>query len=83
MFLLIIRVYFLCIIVVERIQVKFVRKVAFFPLQFLGTKHLEKTLQVDTPEHHSSCPQFSLLKLHFITHFPHIEPSMTYSHDKQ
>lgn len=89
MFLLIIRVYFLRIIVVERIQVEFGRKVAFFPFNFweksTWRKHSRLTLLTTVPAliTASSCPRFSLLKLHFITHFPHIQPFMTYSHDKQ
>lgn len=82
-------VYFLCIIVVERIQVEFNRKVAFFPFNFWEQspwrKRFRLTLLTNIPILITafSCPQFSLLKLHFITHFPHIQHSMTYSHDKQ
>lgn len=49
MFLLIISVYFLCIIVVEKIQVEFDRKVVFF-FKFPPTKHLGKT--TEAPDHH-------------------------------
>lgn len=51
MFLLIISVYFLCIIVVERIQVEFDRKVCCFFLNFYQQSTWRKQLMLLTIIH--------------------------------
>lgn len=82
MFLLIISVYFLCIIVVEKIQVEFARKVVVFFLISANKTPGENNWGFWPPfpfeSSASFCPQSSLLKLYFIIDFPRIQPTLNY-----